>query len=374
MPRKSLPVEMKRLRSFAVVLYTDTEEGIYTKLCELLDEVESKVDHKRRLQNAMINRVLDNKNNPYAECSWRITSPKRLDFFKWMGNDAEEWSEFEIKYSNLSHDFHLCLQSLDWYETKGEDVCDMLSRIQKCDVNMEEEFKMYEQNIYQKAKKMWEVRDAEWIANEKLKYVHKDNHKSFSENKKFYDFELAQNTKLGLLSLNAKLFKSFPDGPVDTRDYANCKYCVEERNDEERKKKKEEQLLELEKQQQEESKRQNEEFEKQKKAELKEKDPLVCSVCSYCTYSDEAFDMHLESKEHAKKELAEKMHCKHCEFHGRTIAEYESHTNSKKHRIAIGELAKVNEFHCELCDYTTLIKQNFDKHCLTKAHMDKKVV
>jgi len=376
MPRKSLPVEMKRLRSFAVVLHVDTEEGIYTKLCELLDEVESKVDHKRRLQNSMIYSIL--RENPYADCSWRETFPKRLDFFNWMGNNVDEWSAFEVKFCNLNHDFDLCIQTFNWYETKNEDASDMLSRIQKCEVNMKDEFEMYERDAYQKAKKLWEVRDAEWIADEKLKNTHKNKHKSFADNKKFYDFELAQNNKLGLQSLNEKLFNSFPNGPVDTRDYENCKYCVEDRNDEERKKKKDEHLLKCEKKHQDELKRQNEEFEKQRKVELKEKDPLVCKICTFCTYSDDLFDVHLESKEHAKRELLEKYHCKTCEFHGRNATEYMNHTLSKKHRTAMGDLKsdtddpkEHKEHKCLTCEYSTYNKQNFEKHCTTKSHMEK---
>jgi hypothetical protein len=369
MPRKSLPVEIKRVRSFVVVLHVDTEEDIYAKLCEKLEEVESLVNEKRKLQNAVIYRIIDE--NPYLESSWREESPKRVAFFRWMNNDADKWNTFNLKLFNLNHDFQLCIEKFGWEDTKSEESSEIITRLLKCNVNMEEEFKMFENEAYSKAKKLWEIRDAEWIGNKQLLNKHNDNHRSLAEVKRFYDRELADNNRLGLKSMNERLFKQFPNGPVETRDYANCKYCVEERDEEERKRKTIEEEVERERKRQ-------EEYEEEKKAELKNKDALICSACSFCTYNDALFDAHLESKEHAKMELLEKLYCKHCEFRGRNQNEFMLHTLSKKHRLAVGELKSDNddpkehkEHKCELCEYSTYNKSNFDKHKLTKSHIDK---
>jgi hypothetical protein len=55
-----------------------------------------------------------------------------------------------------------------------------------------------------------------------------------------------------------------------------------------------------------------------------------------------------------------------------------THTLSKKHRIAMGDLKSDSddpkehkEHKCLACDYSTYNKQNFEKHCLTKSHIEK---
>jgi hypothetical protein len=50
--------------------------------------------------------------------------------------------------------------------------------------------------------------------------------------------------------------------------------------------------------------------------------------------------------------------------------EYNIHIQTKKHKIAIGLLEKQTDFNCEKCNYITKLKQNYEKHILTKTHID----
>jgi len=41
-----------------------------------------------------------------------------------------------------------------------------------------------------------------------------------------------------------------------------------------------------------------------------------------------------------------------------------------KHKIKIGEIERQTDFKCEKCKYETKLKQNWEKHCLTKGHLE----
>jgi hypothetical protein len=185
---------------------------------------------------------------------------------------------------------------------------------------------MYERIHYRKSKEQWEINDSEWIQQQKLKAEHK-NH-----------------------------IEKVP---------AICNYCVKDIQEEEeraiRQAKDEEQQRIW-----------NEEWEAKRREELENRQILTCGCCNFSTYNDDTYEKHLESKEHKRLELSSKLYCAVCVKHCRSQNEYNFHIHSKKHKIAIGEIEKTNpEFKCEKCNYTTLLKQNFEKHLLTKAHNEK---
>ena len=81
--------------------------------------------------------------------------------------------------------------------------------------------------------------------------------------------------------------------------------------------------------------------------------------------------MHMDSKEHEKMELFTSLFCKDCKVQCRNKVEWQFHISTNKHKLKIGEIEKQTNFCCEKCNYNTHLKQNFDKHCLTKSHIEK---
>ena len=375
MPRKSLCSEMKNMRSMKVSLTQTTEAEICEHLEAEYKELEPLMVEMKAEQEKMINLVFNHKtNNPYSLMSWRKGSPTRLKFSQWYGDydkNGDKWLEAEMRVYALRDDIKLCDSVFKWSE--NTDMSDILFQTQKyIDNSGGDFFNICEQICFNEAKKEWEIRDAVWIADQTLKEVHKTKHFSKQESKERYENQLsAMKRGNETPEFIAKFLKGLsPDGTDTQKD--DCKFCVEARNTDEKKRKEDEErdkrfaereaLFE---------KRENEWLKQKALEDKEEKDKYECECCKYSTFSGEAFDFHLESKEHAKMESLTKYFCKSCGVQLRNQMEYTIHTQTKNHKIAVGEIEKIIEYRCDECEYITKLKQNYDKHCLSKAHIEK---
>lgn len=323
MPRKSLPQQCKRMKTLAVCLTNTTEEEIWN---HLLNSAQKYIDEAYTItvkQSTFITNIYNN--NPYLNFSWRNRTPSRVKWDEWMENN-ENIQDIIISHFDFKHDWSLCVKAFDW---NNEDVIYWDFEIKKNNYNVtsNEEFEVYERMHYNNSKKEWEIKDADWIIENKLKQDHKTHNKN-------------------------------PD----------CKLCINEI--EEDKKWELRNLARIEQQnkwnEEWKAKLLQDEKEKQENKELYE-----CKHCNFMTYDEKAADIHEESKTHKKTIELMNLYCKDCSIQCKNQTDYIIHIHTKKHKVICGEIEKQMEFKCDKCNYVTGLKQNFEKHCSTKAHNEK---
>lgn len=347
MPRKSLPPGIKMMKGYDVVLTETTEEDLRKYIHENIGTFKTCHSMINNKQNKFLDQLIDG--NPYAGMSWRKLV-KRLEWIDWMGTEQEKYFKLLKIIMDFKHDYTLCVKIFEWEEPDIQFMIEKYGTIN----DKENEFVNYERLRAKQSRTEWELKDAEWISENKLKQDH-SNHKTRKE----WEIEFKQiEEEMGLAFLN----RWFPNGIPNTDE--TCKFCIAKLN----LSKKAEVVL---KEQELEQEQKNKEWRKQKEADQKEREKLNCTCCNFSTFSSEAYDLHLDSKEHQKRELLKKTYCKCCEIQCRTETDYDIHIQTKKHKYAIGELEKQTEFHCEKCNYKTTFKQHFEKHCGTKAHIEK---
>lgn len=347
MPRKSLPAKIKSLQGYEVILTQTTEEEIKDHIYAVAEKYEDYFDEINMRQNHMLNKVIEE--NPYAGMSFRKPGV-HLDFNDWMGSNPEKYFEMMKVIFQFRHDFAVCMQVFDWEEPEIEFMIEKYGNIGE----KEKEFIMFEKMRFKQAHDEWEIKDAVWIQENKLKEAHK-SHKSKSE----WEIEFKKlEAENGIEFVN----RWFPAGIPN--DEETCIHCI---NDAKHKKEAEEHSKKMELEQQ----RMDEDWQKEKASLKTVREKLTCECCNFSTFSDEVYDLHLDSKEHKRIELLKKTYCKCCELQCRTELDFNIHVQTKKHKYAAGILEKQTEFHCEKCDYKTNLKQHFEKHCATKSHNEK---
>lgn len=355
MPRQTIPPRAKGIVGFEVNITQTTEEQIWSHIQNKLADIHNLLDEARARQNGMVNLVFDS--NPYETCNWRSRPPKRIEFLEWTKGE-DKWYEFMRSIFEVKHDIKLCLDVFGWWETKPEEASALEYEIIKLDLDYQGEFERYEKMRFMEAKKSWEIRDADWIAEKKAKDNHNLNHKS-EEGWRAVD----KRIKEGHWTYD----DPFEVTIKNTRE-PTCKYCIEQdkfdKECEERQKIAEEQ-----------HRKSEEEWRLQKEAErkrqLQERELYECECCDFETYDENAWDKHEDSKEHKKLVELKKFFCESCEVQCRNQTEFSIHIQTKKHKIATGKIQKQTDFKCEGCDYITQLKQNFEKHLLTKSHIEK---
>ena len=352
MPRQSVPTDCKKMRTLDVNVTKTTEEEIWNHLHNKLLDIQRLDEEAKRKQNELIDLVFDR--NPYTENNWRKHPPKRIEFLDWTNND-DKWYTYMRDIAELKHDYALYFRI---FVVEDYVISNIEYDISRIGMNDSDLFKTFEQMRFKQAKAEWELKDADWIAEKKLKETHIWNHKSAEIWER-----IQQQRKEGFY---------YPDHPyeikiIDTR-VSDCKYCMKEIEDEKQR------LIRQVKEEQEfeESERKwKQQKELEKKEELNSRHLYSCPECNFNTYDETAWDAHEETKDHKKLIELKKFLCNECSVQCRNQMEYTIHMQTKKHKIAVGLIEKVTEFRCEACNYITNLKQNYDKHILTKNHIEK---
>ena len=347
MPRKSLPLGIKMMKGYTVVLTETTEEELQNYIHENVEKFQMCYNIINETQNRFLDLIIDQ--NPYEGMSWRKPI-KHLEWIDWMGVQQDKYFALMKIIMDFKHDFSLCVNILEWEEPEIKFMIEKYGNIN----DKENEFVIWERLRAKQSRSAWELKDAEWIIENKLMQEHL-NHKTRSE----WEIEFKKiEEEMGLAFLN----RWFPTGIPNTDE--TCKFCIAKQNFF----KKGELVSKQEEQEQEQK---NKEWTKQKEAEKQEHEKLKCECCNFSTFNSEVYDMHLESKDHQKQELISSLYCKTCKVQSRTKMEHQFHISTNKHKYATGELEKQTEFYCEKCNYKTNLKQHFEKHCLTKYHIEK---
>jgi hypothetical protein len=98
----------------------------------------------------------------------------------------------------------------------------------------------------------------------------------------------------------------------------------------------------------------------------------TCELCDYRTSNPDAYERHLESKEHRVKQNHTEWFCKFCNTQSRSKNEHEFHLKSNKHQQKAGLVAEGKEptkYVCECCEYETLRKDHYNIHMSSKKHI-----
>lgn len=358
MPRQVIPESLKRMKTFNVHITETTEIQLWNHIQSKIEEYEKNSTFLNNLQDEMVSRVRDE--NPYYGKSFRKPLD-RLIFDDWLD---EKYTAILVSVSNFRQDVFLCNQAFNWSEEHPE-FNDLLHLIEKKTYNFQSEFIHFEKVRFQQAKKDWEIKDAVWVAEHKLKRDH-ESHRS-----KSYWVEEFKTMSADQIE------RWFPKGIPDNEE--TCKYCIQAKSDvKERAEleiKFETEVKENELHQKEQKRLQQEQNRmkhiEKREAELANRVLQKCEVCNFETYNAELFDFHMDSKEHIRLCAFKKSYCNDCKLQCRTMIEYGYHITTTKHKVNCGEIKKVTEFKCEACNYSTHLKQSYEKHLESKAHKDK---
>lgn len=361
MPSKTLPPELKNITMMEVLLTHHTEEDVWTfyvKKCEELFEFESIIHNARE---RWISKVFEK--NPYTNHNWRKGKPSRLQKDGWLKylNEAEVQKYHELAY--LPRDLHVCNRALKWEEK--EDFHQLVFDVEKTYKLFSDdgEFQLYEANRFREAKEKWETDDAVWIQEQKDLNYHKSSHRPKGWKENWWN-NIGEEEKAW-----------YSRGPVDFEFHEDCRFCKMEEEQRIKKEKEEREYQERQEQQEREYhetwKRECEEKRKvEEEQRVRNTVKYTCECCKFDTTSKYVFDEHNQSRSHKAIKNLQDWYCADCETQCRTSIEWAAHINSRKHKIQIGEVEKTEDYHCEKCGYTTKHKQNFDKHCITKRHIE----
>jgi hypothetical protein len=352
MPRRLVHPRLKRMVTINVNVTETTDEEIYNHLNKKIEEIQPLFNEAKEKQNKMVDLVFNS--NPYENCNWRNKLPPRIDFDEWM-NHEEKWFPFIKSYFELKHDLGLYINS---FEEKQNDINELEYFLLKFNLNYKDEFDIYEKMRYDQAKKDWEIRDAEWIAEKQ----EKDSHYRYHHTEEQW-IQIDKKIKEGFF----KYYYPLNIEIKNTRN-SNCKYCIKANEED---KIIEEKIKQEELKQEERNKKWFATKELERKQQLENRHLYECKICNYKTYDDNAWDTHEDSKEHKKLLELKKYYCEDCDIQSRNSMEHAIHNQTKKHKIKTGEIQIQTEYKCELCDYVTGLKQNYDKHCSTKLHKEK---
>jgi len=356
MPRQSINPRAKSMMTFNVNITQNTEEELYKHLMNKLEEISVIFDEARRRQDAMVDLVFSE--NPYANFSWRYSVPKRIEFLEWTKHE-EKWYEFTKNLMELKHDLQLCITIFKWDERA--DGPELEYKLTRLTLDYEDEFNRYERMRYSQSKKEWEERDADWIREKKELTQHESHHPLEYHIEKCKDIDYLKWT--------------FRDGIIKSTEIDTCKHCIkaqEWRAGEPERKRLQEEKERVEEERLEESNRKWREEQEQRRKELLDSKHLYeCKICNFKTYDDTAWELHEETKAHLKLVELKSLYCETCQIQSRNATEHAIHKQSKKHKINVGEIEKQIEFKCEACNYSSPLKQNYEKHCLSKQHKNK---
>lgn len=365
MPRPTLPTELKNISMMDIVLTQHSEEDVW-KFYEGVWEKLQKIDRiVRAARERWISKVFDR--NPYEDHNWRKGKPTRLDKNDWVRYMSEEEMEIYYELRGFKKDLHLCDKVFKWSESEVKQIefNEMVFDTERffLTVSNNSEFELYETFKFNQAKTKWETDDAEWITEKKEYKKHKSHHrpKGWKEEK--------------WKTMDEEERRWYERGTVDWEFHEECKFCVKEDEDKVRREREEKEVEERDAQKLKES---NERFMREKQeAEQKQIEVLsristvnhVCDLCSFHTTSKYIFDEHTRSKSHIAIKNLKDWHCSVCDTQCRTINEWNAHNSSRKHKVKAGMVEKDVDYCCKKCEYSTKLKQNFQKHLLTQGHI-----
>lgn len=347
MPRPTLPSALTNLKLFDVTLTQHTEDDLLAFYMKELEEFK-RVGHMmlERKSNWIHDFLLGP--NPYAKVNWKSNGalPERVDF-DWASGASwlEEKEEVLLKFK---HDIYLLDRVFKYEETKDgfREILYEVEKISSMNTEYDLDFKRIDAGFFKKSHETWKKKNQEYLEMRELDHEH----------------TLGQHTMAYWQSAMPKEHPQFFLEHIKPKTL-KCKACINSiQADLDRK--------ELEAMRQAEA-------EEEKKVETVVPPKRViqtytCELCSFSTQHKALYDRHMESKEHLQKQNLASWYCDACKIQCRTLIEHTHHLSTRKHRQNTGQIEKDPEiFRCEACNYSTPIKQVFQRHCNSKGHLAK---
>lgn len=362
MPRHTLPTELKRFASFEVLLTQTTEDEIWTYLRSAMTEFDEKADAILTVKSNFISSLYDT--NPYLDDDFKF-SVERLTPYDWTGQ-CNNYNEFMKKYNLVLRDLELCRKVL-WTESEDEEKIGLINEwvfaIEKFKsiITDNDEFKAIDTSNYSTASRLWREKNANFIKQKQEVMNH-----AFCSYPDLYPKPHIEGEHYYLRGVTQQYFNK--DCPICLRTKNSYYDEIEFNKRTEQENYEKDRLYKAECEARRERLRLEEE-ERRKNLPLHE-----CNICNYKTHYASEYKDHLESKEHITKQNLRNWHCVHCNIQPRNEIEHIHHISTKKHKIATGEMeAEPLEYHCEKCDFTTPLKQNWERHLKSVKHnKDKK--
>jgi len=372
MPRATLDKWTYKLKTMEICITKHKEDDIYNHMVTVYGKMkELHGKYKQKLDDIMDQLQHDDKNiYHYKNYNWRQGEPSRFwlkNADKWylvdLNDDDKETALAEVSQMfTMYADFMICDKHLPEWNDEKPDWADMLYDVTRMNNDMKDSYehiKLYENMSFVECRAEWMAKDHAWINEKDLE----------REQRKHPRIKLPSTTNLDDEPL------PYPTEPL--RD--DCIHCrthwetmkakydramdIRNKNIQEK--------LEYEEQQVQESQKNKQQRELRAKqyAEFLAKKPkgdLICKDCQYEADDDDDLNEHLESEEHKGK----KRYCKICNIQCRTDADYAQHIETLKHKKNAGLVEKVKIYKCNHCNYQTTIKCNYEKHIVSKNHMN----
>jgi hypothetical protein len=354
MPRASLPSSMKTFRSFELLVTSHTEDTIWDYFVNEMKQFDELVNKYRKTKSDFIDKQIEE--NPYINENFKTVVDK-ISQYDWIGDDSGTYINFTRKYTTMIRDFNLCLKELKWDDVEDKNLLihDWIFTIESSFTLLRDndEFNMINANNYRIAFEGWRKRNAKKLEEESNYVKHR-----FCEFRDNYPEQPIEGQHYYLLENGSRQYFNI-----------DCSICVSKKDAYYRQ-------LEYEKKQEKEQDELNEKYrEEQRQKKGITKEPVYsntvyeCEDCAFKTAYKSSFNQHQESKEHQRLMKIKSWHCDVCNVQARSNVEWTYHLNTKKHKIAIGEVTPdPQEFHCEKCDYKTHLKGNWEKHLVSKKH------
>jgi hypothetical protein len=336
------------MRTIQVTLTQTTEEMIWTHIEKQMVNLESTIEMFRRDLNALTDEYFHtNPYDKYTVRDWRNNRPTqkyKLNRLRWLEDNGEEYAKEYFGMLDIINDIRICHRAFpEW----NDRLCDIMQVIDFTKFDTDE-LVAYESIKYYQSKEKYEKEDAEFIKERRSLSDHREVHIS---REKFKTDEYSRN------------ILCYGKEPAY---WTTCKWCIQYEQQQK-------DIKDCEAEQdriiQEEMKRYEEEQRKKQK-EIVETEKYECKCCDYKTRNGDAYDRHMDSKEHKVKQNHADWFCKCCSTQSRSKNEHEFHLKSAKHQKNVnGELeSEIKMFRCECCDYDTPRKDYYKLHLTSKKH------
>jgi hypothetical protein len=316
-----------------------------------MEGLEEKMDDYSSTLDAIT--TLHHNTNPYEKYTikdWRDGRPEvkhRHDKSLWLTQVSDRYEEEFREMNKIIHDVRLCMFVFPEWEERFLHIGYLVDRTGVYDTS---ELIRLERINYEKSKKKWEEEDAEFIAERKIYKSHQDhrNREQFQKDE-YYRFHF---------------------GNQDPDYWTTCKWCIKYEKEQQECK---EALIEQDRILEEANRKYCERMREQEAERIANIQYETCGICDYRTSNMDAFERHLESKEHRVKQNHIDWFCESCNTQSRSKNEHEFHLKSTKHQARAGLVAvdvkEPTAYTCDCCDYETHRKDVYNRHLTSKKHI-----